>query len=149
MLFNMRVCFLLLAATAFVATLGAQVNNRDKLASSSSTISGIMVKPAAISAQATPTTSASSSSASTTSATASAASNLAKSPLEDMDNDADLDEDDLEDQVQAIPQPSSQSATLVPAASQDLKTAAGYHYPSHHEGGHHGSAGHHYGKYYQ
>lgn len=136
----MRVCFVLLAFSAFGAALGAQVRSTsDKLAVSSSTISGIMVKPAG-------------SSLSASTPTSSVASTMAKSnplaSLDDLDNESEIDEDEREDQVQAISQPSSQSATLVPAASSDLKTAAGYHYPSHHEADHH-HKGHHYGEYYQ
>lgn len=140
----MRVCFLLLASMGFVAALGAQVKSpSDKLSALPSTISGIMVKPASGSASAQASTTSSSSAA--TSSTQAKGNPIAS--LDDMENESEIDEDDQEDQVQAIPQPSSQSATLVPAASSDLKTAAGYHYPSQHEGAHHG--GHHYGKYYQ
>lgn len=81
-----------------------------------------------------------------------------------IDEDSDADEPSYPIQA-SLPQSSSSSPTVI-SASTDLKTAAGYHYPTHghhgygpvgHDAGHYGAghhgAGHyggdHYGKYFQ
>lgn len=91
--------------------------------------------------------------------------NMAKSASEMSNNsDEDSDADEPSFPVPAsLPQSSSSSPTII-SASTDLKTAAGYHYPTHghhhgyapsghHDAGHHGAGhyggGDHYGKYFQ
>lgn len=68
------------------------------------------------------------------------------------DND-DVDSDDDSPILAASlpPQSASSSSPTIISASTDLKTAAGYHYPTHggYGGGHHGGHGGHYGKYFQ
>lgn len=79
------------------------------------------------------------------------------------DND-DVDSNDDDSPILAAslpPQSASSSSPTIISASTDLKTAAGYHYPTHgghhgfgghhggYGGGHHGGHGDHYGKYFQ
>lgn len=94
--------------------------------------------------------------------------NMAKSASEKMAHQESSYNDEGDDDESSIapsslpPQSASSSSPTIISASTDLKTAAGYHYPSHgghhgyehhgHDYGHHGGHGDHgdhYGKYFQ